>query len=518
MRIVRRTGMPTRFPTRVLCFLCLGLAAAFLVPRPAQAAWIESLGLSARAAAMGNAYIAVADDLSAVWYNPAGLTQLIGGKRFDSFLGASFNTLVMNVREPVSSPTTGATDYSSDIVSNIPFIRSALGLEATDWCYIAPLPLYVTFGGGAQFSETEGDTRFTGYNVAEIFIDWMPSVAVKVHKKVSLGLSVNVNAFNQIKDQTKLGDGYLLGGASALIPGTTPEELTGNPLLAALFLDGQDDGKLLIRTDGEFPTGIKPVNDVDINFRDVGFGVGILAEPLDWLRIGVKYRSEMRVHTEGTIALEVNPNDPLVLLSQGGGPLPPITDDTERFEFVFALPRQVGVGIAVQATRWLLWSVDYTWTNWAHAQQSDNLFVLGDGLGPSHVKKFYLPQFYEDVNSVRTGVEVQLTPALAVQGGFWYDPSPITSEYWDAGAGFQDYFIYSTGIGYRGLFDGRLDINGSFQYLATNERTIGVGEGKNAGGSKFYVDPSQGDSSNRDFSLVIDGHVLVWGLDFTFHM
>jgi long-chain fatty acid transport protein len=508
--------MPTRFFRGVFCLLCLG--AGFSLPRPAEPAWIESLGLSARASAMGNAYIAVADDLSAVWYNPAGLTQLIGGKRFDSVLGASFNTLVMNIREPVSSPTTGATGYSSDIVPYIPFVRSALGLEVTDRCYIAPLPLYITFGGGAQFSETQGDARFTGYNVAELFIDWMPSVAVKVHKKVSLGFSVNVNAFNQIKDQTKLGDGYLLGGASALIPGTTPEDLTGNPFLSALFLDGQDDGKLLIRTDGEFPTGIRPVNDVDINFRDVGFGVGILANPIEWLRIGVKYRSEMRVHTEGTIALEVNPNDPLVRLSQAGGPLPAITDDTERFEFVFALPQQVGVGVAIQATGWLLWSVDYTWTNWAHAQEADNLFVQGDGLGPSHVKKFYLPQFYEDVNSVRTGVEVQLTPALALQGGFWYDPSPVPTEYWDVGGGFSDYFIFSAGIGYRGLFDGRLDINGSFQYLVANERYIGVGEGKNAGGSKFYVDPSQGDSSNRDFSLVIDGHVLVWGLDLTFHL
>jgi long-subunit fatty acid transport protein len=224
------------------------------------------------------------------------------------------------------------------------------------------------------------------------------------------------------------------------------------------------------------------------------------------------------VHTEGTIDLVVNPNDPLVRLSQAGGPLPAITNDSERFNFVFALPRQVGLGFAIRATPWLLWSVDYTWTNWAHAQQSDNLFVGGDGLGPSHVKKFYLPQYYQNVNSVRTGLEFQLTPSLAAQAGFWYDPSPITNEYWDVGAGFENYYIYSTGLGYRGLLDGRLDINGSFQWLTTNTRYIRVNQGKNAGGTKFYVNPLEGDSSNRDFSLVIDGHVLVWGLDFTFHM
>ena len=64
--------------SRSLAFvsLCVGLAATGGVP--AAAAGFLSSGPGARAAAMGGAFTAVADDASAIYYNPAGLAQQRG--------------------------------------------------------------------------------------------------------------------------------------------------------------------------------------------------------------------------------------------------------------------------------------------------------------------------------------------------------------------------------------------------------------------------------------------------------
>lgn len=53
----------------------LGIASALLLPITAKASF-EELPTGARAAGLGNAFTAVADDVYSVYYNPAGLSQL----------------------------------------------------------------------------------------------------------------------------------------------------------------------------------------------------------------------------------------------------------------------------------------------------------------------------------------------------------------------------------------------------------------------------------------------------------
>jgi long-chain fatty acid transport protein len=55
--------------------LCL---LALLLARPAAGVGIRLLNQGADAVARGNAFVATADDPSALFYNPAGITQLEG--------------------------------------------------------------------------------------------------------------------------------------------------------------------------------------------------------------------------------------------------------------------------------------------------------------------------------------------------------------------------------------------------------------------------------------------------------
>src|SRR5574340_575094 len=77
-------------PLRDRCALVLSLtvltAALFTFAVPVQAQTPRLQGQSASAAAMGNAFVAQADDPSALHYNPAGMTQLSG---FQSLFGTS---------------------------------------------------------------------------------------------------------------------------------------------------------------------------------------------------------------------------------------------------------------------------------------------------------------------------------------------------------------------------------------------------------------------------------------------
>ena len=68
-------------PTHLAYLTCIGLAVVLLWPTGARAQIYESVGT--RAQGMGGAFVAVADDASATWWNPAGLAM---GAFFSSVL------------------------------------------------------------------------------------------------------------------------------------------------------------------------------------------------------------------------------------------------------------------------------------------------------------------------------------------------------------------------------------------------------------------------------------------------
>ena len=130
----------------------------------------------ARATGQGEAFVAQADDASAIYYNPAGLTQQTGtevtsGGYFD-FAGSKLNNTVNNTTTSFLPHFYCATDFGK---TNSPW-RVGLGFN-------------VPFGSQASpdghFQNQVTKSSLAVYNIA-------PSVAYRFNEHFSLGVDLNI--------------------------------------------------------------------------------------------------------------------------------------------------------------------------------------------------------------------------------------------------------------------------------------------------------------------------------------
>jgi long-subunit fatty acid transport protein len=188
------------------------------------------IGVGSRPLAMGGAYIGVADDYSAVFWNPAGLAQMrrlefTGGivnsnyKNDASFLGVPTNgknsgTALDNLGFVFPFPTVQgslvfALGYNrvNDFTSALSFDgfndRSSIipSLYDSDAKYDIPFQTYLTNASGytsvQKNVQQRGDVREDG-NVG----NWTFSGAIDVEKNLSFGLSINVisGTYNYVRN------------------------------------------------------------------------------------------------------------------------------------------------------------------------------------------------------------------------------------------------------------------------------------------------------------------------------
>ena len=230
------------------------LTAAALSAQTASAAGFQLTEQSSLGA--GRAYAGagiVGDDLSAVHYNPAGMTLLPGTQmqagsvwievnaEYDGDLGASENGRYKGQAIPAGYITHQLTD------------NVWLGLGLT-----------VPFGMGTDYNkEWEGAQR--GYTSTILTFDINPNVAWKVN------------------DFLSVGGGISLQYAKAKL-GMKPANI---------------------------PTTIPATGKIDADSWDWGWNIGLMLQPTDSLRFGLAYRSAIEHNAEGDFTL----SSPLQILN-----------------------------------------------------------------------------------------------------------------------------------------------------------------------------------------------------------
>ena len=211
------------------------------------------------ATARGEAFVATADNPSAIYYNPAGITQLDGndlrGGLYGIYLDSSFSP-------PDSAPNHGHTYYNRDNYAVVPQIFYTYTPENSPVSF--GLGVYAPYGGKSSWPEKTG-FRSVAIDGSLTYLTINPVVAVKLPFNLSIGGGVMVN--NAKMDMER---------------GLSRTQLNSNLTNFFRF------------------TG---------NGWSVGYNLGLLWQPDEKVSIGTSFRSSATVTLDGQTAYE---NQPLI--------------------------------------------------------------------------------------------------------------------------------------------------------------------------------------------------------------
>ena len=449
---------------------------------PAFAGNVDTFGIGSKATALGGAYSAYADDPFAVYYNPAGLTQIdrpmaaAGAMAIDPDLTAKDYTVT-------NSPygDLGPTDFSDESPNlYVPHIGFAMPIN-DKWS--VGLAAYAPFGLHLEWDENSaGDlSEYPGaYNSYESWYQRVvatPTLAFKVNDKLSFGAGVSLG-------QSECGNYYQSEGLTQL---------------ASKFAGSNT------------PVDVKGDLEDDFNYS---FNIGVMYKPIDALTLGLTYRSEADTEFEGEMEFEGG-HDALNAAVQSGA-LGFTAPAIEKWEYDISLddvdhPDQVQFGIRYQPHPRVSLEADLVWTKWSSI---DNQTVeIDEALDPglqalisgklNSDGDIVYPRDWEDTRQVRVGVEWKATDILTLRGGYFYDPSPIPDDTFDIEWADADKKTYSAGFGLN-LGESWV-VDGVVQYTLTEmDRHIG-GESVNLN-----------HSYNGDVSTSAEGEIWGYGLTVTY--
>jgi long-chain fatty acid transport protein len=256
----------------------------------------------ARATGQGEAYVAQADDASAIYYNPAGLTQ-VKGTEFTSggmivFRNARYNPPGPGGNVSLTDPAYLAHFYG---VSDFGMERWRIGIGVN-------LP----FGNAMDWGE---NTPFKyGITKSELrVINFQPTLAFKVNDQLSIGAGLNI-----LDAETSL---------ERMVPFS--QILPSPP-----FPPGLPDGRFRFYGNGQA----------------LGGTAGVLWRPCDQHSFGVTYRSPFEIRFDGHAAVSSDPT---------GGAF-----GRSPAHAAIQFPQSVTIGYAFRPMKKLKLEVDAEWTDW----------------------------------------------------------------------------------------------------------------------------------------------------------
>jgi len=370
----------------------------------------------AKAMGLGFAFTAQADDPSAIYFNPAGLTQLKGS---NLMLGATYVRLnggEYTGTTPVDDFTTGFTTVKNETQKSLDlFIPNAYFTRTTNDGYISyGIGVFAPFGLGQEYENKSTSifrNQVTKIDLQTIVVN--PTIAFKINEFLSVGAGVD----------------WMYGKA-------TLEQTPWNP---ALIPAGQNGNAFDLKLDGDGDAW--------------GYNFGLLLKPTENFRIGANYRSPF--------TLKVKDGDVTVSNVSPGAPAYAAANGTKASVTVW-MPATFALGASYTMGR-LTVNADADWTFWSSYSSLPINFessVLTDSNAPKN---------WNDVVAARFGAEYRVSDPLALRVGFAYDPTPVPSETMGPELPDADRLNYMAGVG---LKFGPLTIDVAGMYVDKFDRTV----------------------------------------------
>lgn len=409
--------------------LCLVTALA-LGAGSAYAGCVDTFGVGAKASAMGGAYSAYADDPFAVYYNPAGLTQidrttLAGGVHMVDPSIKLKGVYVEGITQPPEYiPTTKEKAVNfSDTSENLyaPALGFAMPLSerlVLGFAAYAPFGLEVEFPNDPKVNPS-AYSSFHSYYFREVI---SPTIAYKISDQLSFGFGVSIG-----KTKSGAEKYYYLGKAQNISTGG----------LGALH-----NAHLKIELEDE------------LNYS---YNIGAMYKPTDTLSIGLTYRSETDVDFEGDAYLN-------------GIKVAKATLDYNH-------PQQVQAGVRYAPHSRFSIEMDVVWTNWAiNENQIEPLTAIPTAPIQLPVNVVKSERRWENTRQLRFGGEYAVTDIVTLRAGYFYDPTPIPDDTLDTMWPDADKKTYSIGAG---LNFTKVVVDLVFQYTDIEQTRMIGGESVN---------------------------------------
>ncbi len=393
-------------------------------------AGIDLTGVGARATALGGNFRAVADDWSAVHWNPAGMV-------FTNGITAGFSTEFISVKAGYTAAKIGGQQFSAtgaEKVNNEPktFFVPSGGLYYSNGKYAFGLGVWAPFGLGAKWDilNTAGyNTKYPEFDFDDNLqvINIQPTFAYKLSDQFSVGLGVS----------------FVLADITIEKPNLTPNPYVFDPRLAAAQAALTPTGALN-------PVFNHLLTDTNLEGDGTGYGAdfGIMYKPTEDITIGANLQYFSTIGLEGTVdATTYFANNPAAnqtiqmglkpILDQmvAGGLLTPeqyyvllnyysngtlAKSNNLAVKADMPLPMRAGIGISYTGINNLLIAADVAWTQWSVWDVID----INDNSG---TKINELVENWEDGIRAGIGLEYSLS-MLKLRGSFYSEPNAAIPE------------------------------------------------------------------------------------------
>lgn len=331
----------------------------------------SSLGLGRAYAGAG----IVGDDLSAVHYNPAGMT-LLEGTRFQA--GGTWIAL--------NADYNGKGDSENGRLKGQMIPAGYVTHQVNDKIWLG-FAMTVPFGMGTEYDRTWSQSQ-RGTNAKIYTFDMNPNIAWKVNDFLSVGAGISVQYA-----KAELGMGL------------KAQELRGAYL---------GHGK------------------VEADSWDWGFNLGVMISPTDKLRFGLAYRSAIEHDADGTTKLSgMNTQIPHV-----GEMLGALEGQTFGMSTTIKTPDTVMLTGTWEATDQLRLSGLIRWANWSNFDELNIEnevpgYILSAAKPIGFDKKLTnleVVNDWQDTWLFSVGADYKINSAFTVRGGIAYETSPIDDQ------------------------------------------------------------------------------------------
>ena len=261
---------------KILAFLVLCLFVSLGVVKDVWAVGgLSTSGQGERAISMGGAFVAVADDGSAVYYNPAGLTQI---------QGQSAEAGVLFLQTKIAHTNTSGTETSQHRGSVGPYLFLSMDKLRP---FTFGLGVYAPFVRDSDFGSSS-DPNFGDQSAFTMRKDYSPVIAYQINPKLSIGTGLIIGE-GKVKQRFSTGagspvvicdeaDGYGFGGTVGLL-----YKVKDNLKVGAVYRSRMD---VKFKGQRETISGAVTQQDSKFNYHfPASAAIGIAYEPTDKLTL-----------------------------------------------------------------------------------------------------------------------------------------------------------------------------------------------------------------------------------------